>query len=69
MKVRLLKFVRAEDGPDERGDEVLHERGHHRGEGGADDDRHRQVDDIAPQDELLEVAQHRTAPFVLLVST
>ncbi len=31
---------------------------HQRAEGGADDDRDRQVDDVAPQDELLEAFEH-----------
>ena len=67
-EVQVAEVLLAEDGADERGDEVLHERGDHGGEGGADDDGYRQVDDVAPQDELLEVTQHRCAPFVLFMS-
>ena len=52
----------AEDGGDERRDRVGHERGDHGREGDADDDRDRQVDDVAPQDELLEIRQHPGLP-------
>ena len=36
--------------------------GDDRGEGGADDDRHRQVDDVASEQELLEVVEHARLP-------
>jgi hypothetical protein len=39
---------------DQRRDEVLDEGGHHRGEAGPDDDADRQIDHVAPQDELPE---------------
>ena len=62
VKDRFGEVGLAEDGRDQRRDEVGHERRDHRREGDADDDRHRQVDDVAPQDELLEVRQHRRLP-------
>lgn len=47
-----------EDGRDDRVDDVVDERLHHETEGGADDHGHGQVDDVAPQQELLEICQH-----------
>ena len=38
------------------------ERRDDRGERGADDDGDRQVDDVAPQQELLELVQHVRSP-------
>ena len=52
------------DPADQRLDHVFGERGHHRGERGADDDRGRQVDDVASCDELSEPLQHGDSPFV-----
>ncbi len=52
----------AEDGRDERRDDVRHECRHHGGEGDADHDGDRQVHDVAPQDELLEIRKHEGLP-------
>ena len=68
MKYRLLKSCLPKMAPISGVTKSFTNAVDHRGEGGADDDRHRQVDDVAPQDEFLEVAQHRSAPFVALVS-
>jgi hypothetical protein len=44
--------------PQERREDVAHERGDDGAEGHGNDDRHRQVDDVAAQDELPESAEH-----------
>jgi hypothetical protein len=43
---------------DDRCDDLADERADHRSERGADDDRDREIDDVAPQDEFLEAFQH-----------
>ena len=47
-----------EDGLDQRGDQIAHEGVHHTGERGADDHGHRQVEQVAPQQKLLELLHH-----------
>ena len=51
------------DRRDQRGDDVGHERGDHRGEGGADDDGDRRVDHIAAGDEVPEPLNTRISPW------
>ena len=41
-----------------RHEEVLHERGHDLPEGGAEDDGHREVQDVSAHHEGLEVLKH-----------
>jgi len=48
----------ADDRRDDRRDQVLHERGHHDSEGGADDYGHRQVDHVSAHEEVSEFLEH-----------
>ena len=65
VKVSAEKSGRADDGADQRRQKVLDERRDDRPERPADDDRHRQVDHVAPQKELSEAAQHRVLHHLL----
>jgi hypothetical protein len=59
VKVSDEKSVRTEDGCDQRRQQVGDERGDQRREREADDDGNREVDQVAAQDERLELLQHQ----------
>ena len=58
-EVELAEVVLADDRRDQRRDHVPDERVDDRAERSAHDDADREVDDVAPQKELLELASHR----------
>src|SRR5215470_15881419 len=58
----VLEVHATEEPPDRRHDDVVDERGDDRPERGAHDHTDRQVDDVTPHDERLELAQHGLLP-------
>src|SRR6267142_3683318 len=55
----------AECEAERRHQQVVHERGHDGAEGHAEDDRHREVDDVATHEERLELAEHAGLLYLL----
>src|SRR5690606_26092674 len=58
---------RTDEQTDERHDEAVDQATDHTGEGRADDDRDREVENVAARDEFLETAEH--ANFLRIVDT
>ena len=54
--------VRDAQQAEQRREHVAHERGDDRAEGGPDHDRDRQVDDVAAQQEVAKLSNHRVPP-------
>jgi hypothetical protein len=52
------EIVLAENRGDDRRDQIRHEGGDDRAKSGADDNSHREVDDVAAQQEGLELPEH-----------